>query len=72
MKAILEFNLPEESEDHHFALEGVSYYLVVEAVLSELRCKLKYEEHPEAKDQAYEEIRNFIINELNERNLNRG
>lgn len=42
MKATLEFNLPEEQDDHTYALAGVDALLTIEDLLNEIRDKLKY------------------------------
>ena len=42
MKAILEFDLPEEQTEHASALAGLDAILLIEEVLSEIRNKLKY------------------------------
>jgi len=44
MKAILEFNLPEDLESHNMALNGVKYNGVIESVIDHIRQKLKYED----------------------------
>ena len=43
MKAILEFNLPEEQDDHKYALSGVDALLVIDDLENEIRSKLKYD-----------------------------
>jgi len=42
MKATLEFNLPEEQDDHAYALAGVDALLTIDDLLNEIRTKLKY------------------------------
>lgn len=42
MRAILEFNLPEESDEHSYALSGADALLGIEDVLEEIKSKLKY------------------------------
>lgn len=43
MKAILEFNLPEEASDHLHAVHGTSTLLVIHDLLDEIRSKLKHD-----------------------------
>jgi hypothetical protein len=43
MKAILEFNLPEEQDDHAYALSGLDALLVINDLENEIRSKLRYE-----------------------------
>lgn len=43
MKAILEFNLPEDQDDHAYALAGTDALLVIEDLLNEIRNKLRYD-----------------------------
>lgn len=42
MKAILEFNLPEEGSEHRHALDGAAWASILHAVDEELRAKEKY------------------------------
>jgi hypothetical protein len=54
MKATLEFNLPEESEEHQLAVDGIKWRGVVSDILEELRRDRKYTELSES-DAAYNE-----------------
>lgn len=71
MKAILEFNLPEEDDEFHYAKEGISYSIVIEDTLNHIRSILKYEENPKLDVATLEHVRGFIIEALSERGLNR-
>ena len=42
MKAILEFNLPEEEPEHKYALAGLDALLLINALEEEIRSKLRY------------------------------
>jgi hypothetical protein len=42
MKAILEFNLPEEKEDFDFATKGINYYSALVEFDNWLRSEYKY------------------------------
>jgi hypothetical protein len=54
MKATLEFTLPEESEEHQLAVDGIKWRGVVSDILEELRRERKYTDISEA-DLAYNE-----------------
>ena len=43
MKAILEFNLPEEAEEHRTALNGPKYLVVLQELDAKLRNMKKYQ-----------------------------
>lgn len=42
MKAILEFNLPEDQDDHAYALHGLDALLVIDDLEQEIRSKLRH------------------------------
>lgn len=59
----LEFNLPEEKEEHYYALNGHLYSIVVDNIIEHLRKLSKYQE----KDVVnIDELRQFIIEQLRE------
>jgi hypothetical protein len=70
MKAILEFNLPEETEEFETASNGWKYKSVLCDLDNFLRGKLKYDNTltPE-QDEAYDKVRTELWNILNEDNL---
>ena len=43
MKAILEFNLPEEEPEHRYALAGIDALLLISDLENEIRSKLRYD-----------------------------
>lgn len=43
MKATLTFDLPEEAQDHKYALAGTDALIVISDILSEIRSALRYE-----------------------------
>jgi hypothetical protein len=71
MKAILEFNLPEEKSDHAYAVAGVDALLVISDILTEIRSKLKYDggEFKDCDENTLEIVREFICNLKRDRNL---
>jgi hypothetical protein len=63
MKAILEFNLPEDKEDFDFATNGLNYYSALIEMDQWLRSEYKYNNKEEMF--AVSEKLNEIINENN-------
>ena len=63
MKAILEFNLPEDKEDFDFATNGFNYYSALIEMDQWLRSEYKYNNKEEMF--AVSEKLNEIINENN-------
>jgi len=70
MKAILEFNLPDDQEDFQDAINGNKWKDVVWKFDQELRSQLKYnsELSPEAA-KTYEEIRDLLWEKIHEDGL---
>jgi hypothetical protein len=64
MKAILEFNLPEDLESHNMALNGVKYNGVIESVIVHIRQKLKYIELTSKESDLLRDIQNLIREEM--------
>lgn len=69
MKAILEFNLPEEKDDHNLALNGVNYYCAIEDVRNILRRYRKYEELTEPQREFLEKLSEEIYDVFIDRNI---
>ena len=63
MKAILEFNLPEDKEDFDFATNGINYYSALVEFDNWLRSEYKYNGNEEM--YAVREKLNYFINENN-------
>lgn len=65
-KAILEFSIPEESEEFRTAINANKYVSSLDEFGAYLRNKLKYEELSEAEYAIYEKIRTkfYEIREL--------
>lgn len=70
MKAILEFNLPEEQAEHYCAIKGADMLNVLWELRSELRSMLKYGELPEQQHKIVEQIQGYLIQCLNENDIN--
>ena len=59
MKAILEFNLPDDQQDFDLAINGMKFWSVLYDLDQSLRTKTKYapDSLPQDKYDAYQEIR---------------
>jgi len=60
MKAILEFNLPEEQEQFEHCKNGLEYHATLDDVRQYIRSKLKYTSPSEDSASMLEEIRSLI------------
>ena len=70
MKAILEFNLPEEQAEHYCAIKGADMLNVLWELRAELRSMLKYGDLPEQQYKIVEQIQGYLIQCLNENDIN--
>ncbi len=71
MKAILEFNLPDDQEDFKLATNAVSWYSVCWDLDQELRAKTKYASDDLSQDKydAYQEIRDLLREYMSNRHI---
>ena len=71
MKAILEFNLPEEAQDHKYALAGCNALICISEILDEIRAKLKYDSgyFEDCDGKTLEMVREYIIDLKQHREL---
>lgn len=71
MKAILEFNLPDDQEDFKLATNALSWYSVCWELDQDLRAKTKYasDDLPQDKYDAYEEIRDTLRELMSSRDV---
>lgn len=70
MKAILEFNLPEEQVEFNLAINGNKWSFVAWKIDQELRSKIKYSESiTEEQRDVYQEVRNLINEYMIEQSL---
>lgn len=60
MKAILEFDLPEESHEMQDAINGYKYSIVIFELDQWLRSKIKYEDLPDKEYDIYDSVREKI------------
>lgn len=60
MKAILEFNLPQDEVEHQLALNGANYKIALDEMDNYLRNRLKYEELDDKVYEALQLARNTL------------
>jgi len=65
MKAILEFDLPDDAGEHDRAVHALDWYLAVYDIVQELRRRVKYgDAGPEVQD-----LQEWVWGMLNDRGL---
>ena len=69
MKAILEFNLPEEQAEHKQALQGADWECVLLELDLAIRNKLKHGHKFKNADSALDWVRKQLHEEMQSRNL---
>lgn len=69
MKAILEFNLPDDEQEFNESVNGGMYKYILWKLDQELRGKLKYEPLSECENKCYSEIREQLHQILSQNNL---
>ena len=72
MKAILEFNLPEDDQEFTLETNGLNFWHVLWDLDQSLRAKTKYaaDDLPEDKYNAYQEIRDELRELMSDHNVN--
>jgi D-ribose pyranose/furanose isomerase RbsD len=72
MKAILEFNLPEDNQDFNMAVNAMKFWSVLYELDQNLRVKTKYapDNLPQDKYDAYQEVRELLHQLMNEESVN--
>ena len=60
MKAILEYNLPDDIEEHRMAVHALDWALVSLEMDTYLRGRIKYGELPDAVEDALQEARDWL------------
>lgn len=72
MKAILEFNLPDDQQEYELANSGLAFWHVLWQLDQELRANTKYatDDMPQDKVDAYQEIRDKLYELMSENNVN--
>ena len=71
MKAILEFNLPDDQQDFEMASNAMKFWSVLYELDQDLRAKTKYasDDLPQDKYDAYQEVREFLRELMSENNI---
>lgn len=69
MKAILEFDLPVESEAHRDAVQGSDWRWAVQDIMDYLRTNTKHVDHTADEYRVYEAVREEIVRVLADRGL---
>jgi hypothetical protein len=70
MKAIIEFNLPDDQAEHYCAIKGADMLNVLWELKAELRAMLKYGELPDAQYDIVEKIQDFLMSSLDDNDVN--
>ena len=72
MKAILEFNLPDDQQDFDLAINGMKFWSVLYDLDQSLRAKTKYapDSLPQDKYDAYQEVRDELYELMSNHNVN--
>lgn len=71
MKAILEYNLPEERAEFNYAVNGVKWFLVCARMDALLRAQIKHapDDTPQAVTDALQKMRDELYITMNAHNL---
>lgn len=71
MKAILEFNLPDDQQEFDLATSAIKFWHVLWELDQDLRAKTKYasDDLPEDKYDAYKEVRDKLHELMTENNI---
>ena len=70
MKAILEFNLPEETCEHRAAIQALDWKYVVSEMNEYLRSQIKYQGLTKEANEALQAARDNLANLCNDNNIN--
>jgi hypothetical protein len=71
MKAILEFNLPDDQQDFNMAVNAMKFWNVLYELDQDLRSKTKYapDDLPQDKYDAYQEVRDMLYELMSNNNI---
>ena len=71
MKAILEFNLPDDQQDFDMAVNAMKFWHVLYELDQDLRSKTKYasDDLPQDKYDAYQEVRDMVYEVMSNNNV---
>ena len=66
MKAVLEFNLPEDGDDFRHAINGEQYFIALHNIREDVRQIWKYNSLPEEQFDLVDRIYQMINQRINE------
>ena len=69
MKAILEFNLPEDKEEFDVASKGMDWALLVWHIDQFIQNKIKYEQETVVREDILQLVRNELTFQMEEKGL---
>jgi len=69
VKAILEFTLPEDTQEHQDALKGTDWKWAVDDLLNYLRNQIKHADNSAEEYRTFERVRDRLAEILDEREL---
>jgi hypothetical protein len=69
MKAILEFNLPEDQSDFELAVKALDMRIALDSIREYLRGKVKYDTQDDKKWEAYDEVYEQFYEIINNYNI---
>ncbi len=69
MKAILEFNMPEDMVEHHDALHGTDWKLVLMDLETEMRSAIRYGHAHKTADEAIDHFRTRLFEIVTDKGL---
>ena len=70
MKAILEFNLPEDQNEFEYATKGSEMFLILWNVKQEYRKLMKYNDLTEVEYKLIEDLNNKLFEDLQHYGIN--
>ena len=70
MKAILEFNLPEDQNEFEYATKGSEMFLILWNVKQEYRKLMKYHDLTETEYKLIEDLNNKLLEDLQDYGIN--
>ena len=70
VKAILEFNLPDDNFEHILAVKSTNMYSLINETFNEIRKMIKHDPNISGEQaNALDQLRNYILDEMKSRDL---
>lgn len=69
MKAIIEFNLPEDQEEYEICNKALDMSIALQGIREYLRGKVKYDTQDDKKWEAYDEVYQQFFEIINNYNI---